>query len=87
MSHLYFIFGKGGGGYDAHQITPVNNIAFVLCIWKGRYSLKQKINPVNNAAWGIDPNPFIPHFYLALSVHYLIPYLYTTSWNYCHFST
>ena len=50
MSYLYFVFGKRGG-YDAHQITPVNNVVFVLCIWKGGYSLKQKLIPANNVAF------------------------------------
>jgi hypothetical protein len=35
QSHLYCVFGKRGG-YDTHHIAPVNNVAFVLCIWKGR---------------------------------------------------
>ena len=48
MSHFYFVFGKGGRGYATHHITPVNNVAFVLCIWKGEHSLKHKIIPVDN---------------------------------------
>ena len=52
MSHLYFVFGKGGeGGYDTHQLTPVNNVAFVLCIWKVEHSPKQNIIPTNNVAF------------------------------------
>jgi hypothetical protein len=39
------------GGYDAHQITPFNNVVFVICIWKGGYSLKQKLIPANNVAF------------------------------------
>jgi hypothetical protein len=31
----------GKEGLPKHEITPVNNVAFVLYIWKkGRYSLK-----------------------------------------------
>ena len=50
MSDLTFVFGKKDG-HDAHQITPVNNVVFVLCIWKGGYSLKQKLIPANNVAF------------------------------------
>jgi hypothetical protein len=48
MSHLYFVFGKGGGGgYDTHQLTPVNNVAFVLCIWKVEHSPKHQMQSTN----------------------------------------
>jgi len=42
------------GGYSLkHETTPVNNVLFALCIWKGGggYSLKHKITPVNNTAF------------------------------------
>jgi len=38
MLHLFSAFGKGGYSLK-HKITPVSNVAYVLYIWKGWYSL------------------------------------------------
>ena len=80
VAFVFFIWKRGRGvGMIRIILTPVNKVAFVLCIWKVEHSPKQKIIPTNNVT-----------FVLCIwkgGIHYLIPYLYTTSRNSCHFYT